>query len=76
ELAFESIEISYLIDFKEYFKKELSELQYYVDAGLITIEDGWMSVTERGRFLVRAICMVFDRYLREARQRASYSKVM
>jgi len=25
---------------------------------------------------VRAVCMVFDRYLRERRSRASYSKVI
>jgi oxygen-independent coproporphyrinogen-3 oxidase len=29
-----------------------------------------------GRMLVRVISMVFDRYLREGRQRASYSKVI
>ena len=33
-------------------------------------------VTSRGRLLVRAICMVFDRYLRERKARASYSKVI
>jgi len=34
-------------------------------------------VTPRGRLLVRAVCMVFDRYLREAQQRiAIYSRVM
>ena len=76
ELSFEAIEIAHLIDFEDYFKVELKALQRFVDDGLITIEDGWMSVTERGRYLVRAICMEFDRYLREARQRASYSKVM
>jgi hypothetical protein len=29
-----------------------------------------------GRFFVRNICMVFDRYLREGRERAQYSKVV
>jgi oxygen-independent coproporphyrinogen-3 oxidase len=76
ELSFEAIEIAHLIDFRSYFQTELRELERYVDAGLITIEDDWMCVTERGRYLVRAICMEFDRYLREARQRATYSKVM
>jgi len=76
ELSFESIEIAHLISFHDYFRTELQELQQYVDAGLVTIEDGWMCVTERGRYMVRAICMVFDRYLREARLRATYSKVM
>ena len=33
-------------------------------------------VPPRGRLLVRAVCMVFDRYLREKRERATYSKVI
>jgi oxygen-independent coproporphyrinogen-3 oxidase len=33
-------------------------------------------VTPRGRLLVRAVCMVFDRYLRETRERSRYSRVM
>jgi oxygen-independent coproporphyrinogen III oxidase len=33
-------------------------------------------VTPRGRLLVRAVCMVFDRYLRNQQRTASYSKVI
>jgi hypothetical protein len=33
-------------------------------------------VTPRGRLLVRVVCMVFDKYLRQAQQRAQYSRVM
>ena len=33
-------------------------------------------VTSKGRLLVRVICMVFDRYLRERQARAAYSKVI
>ena len=33
-------------------------------------------MTPKGRLLVRSICMVFDRYLREKRERATYSKVV
>jgi hypothetical protein len=33
-------------------------------------------VTPRGRFAVRGIAMVFDRYLREGRSKAAYSKLM
>ena len=40
------------------------------------ISGDWITITARGRLLVRAICMVFDRYLRENRQRANYSKVI
>ncbi len=76
EMSFEAIEIAHLIDFKQYFKVELEDLKPFVDAGLVVIDQEWLTVTERGRHLVRAICMVFDRYLREGRLRASYSKVM
>ena len=44
--------------------------------GLVEIEKDWIIVTPRGRLLVRPICMVFDRYLRAAQQRARYSQVV
>jgi oxygen-independent coproporphyrinogen III oxidase len=76
ELSFEAIEIAHLIDFRGYFRTELEDLAPFVEAGLVSIDDEWITVSERGRHLVRAICMVFDRYLREGRLRASYSKVI
>jgi oxygen-independent coproporphyrinogen-3 oxidase len=42
----------------------------------VTVNDEWISVTPQGRLLVRAVCMVFDRYLRANRARATYSKVI
>jgi oxygen-independent coproporphyrinogen-3 oxidase len=75
-LSIESIEIAYLIDFKRYFAEELAVLAEYARSGLVEINDEWITVTPRGRLVVRAICMVFDRYLREAETRARYSKVI
>jgi oxygen-independent coproporphyrinogen-3 oxidase len=75
-LSIESIEDAYLIDFKEYFSRELTDLKRLQDEGLVDLSDEWITVTSRGRLLVRVLCMVFDRYLREARARASYSKVI
>jgi oxygen-independent coproporphyrinogen-3 oxidase len=43
---------------------------------LLRLDDRWITVLPRGRLLVRAIAMVFDRYLRYERQRARYSKVI
>ena len=60
------IELAYLIDFDRYFAPELRALREYEDLGLLVREHDWIRVTARGRFLVRAICMVFDRYLRGA----------
>ena len=54
----------------------LKELRRYADDGLVELQPDWIVVTPKGRLLVRAICMVFDRYLREARQRAGYSRII
>ncbi len=76
EIAFESMEIAHMVDFKAYFADEVEDLKIFVDAGLVQIDDSWLCVTDRGRFVVAAICMVFDRYSREGRHSASCSKVL
>ena len=75
-LSIESIELSYLIDFRSYFAAELADLRKLAQEGLVELAPDWIVVTPRGRLLVRAVCMVFDRYLRERSARASYSKVI
>ena len=75
-LSIESIEIAHLIDFRRYFAAELQELEALEQEGLVELGPDWIVVTPSGRLLVRAICMVFDRYLRERRARAAYSKVI
>ncbi|HXM80469.1 MAG TPA: coproporphyrinogen III oxidase, partial [Burkholderiales bacterium] len=75
-VSIESIELSYLIDFSKYFAKELIDLRALQDDGLVELQPDWIVVTPKGRLLVRAICMLFDRYLRERQARASYSKVI
>jgi oxygen-independent coproporphyrinogen-3 oxidase len=76
ELSIESIAIAHLIDFNSYFGPELEALREMEQAGLVRIEPQWITVEPRGRLLVRAIAMVFDRYLRTERERARYSKVI
>ena len=75
-LSIESIELAYLIDFGRYFAEELRELKEIERDGLVEVGPEWILVTPKGRLLVRAVCMVFDKYLRDARVRASYSKVI
>jgi oxygen-independent coproporphyrinogen-3 oxidase len=75
-LSLESIELSWLIDFRKYFAAEMQDLRRLADDGLVELQPDWIVVTPKGRLLVRAVCMVFDRYLREKQQRASYSKVI
>jgi oxygen-independent coproporphyrinogen-3 oxidase len=75
-VSIESIELAYLVDFRSYFACELADLRRLMEEGLVDVSADWITVTPRGRLLVRAICMVFDRYLREAQARASYSRVI
>ncbi len=75
-LSMESIEVSYLVDFDRYFAAELEALRDFTDLGLVTVGDGWITITPKGRLLVRNICMVFDRYLRQATEARRYSRVI
>ena len=75
-VSIESIEIAHLIDFRRYFAAEMQELARLAEDGLVEVGRDWIVVTPRGRLLVRAVGMVFDRYLRAQRQRAAYSKVI
>ncbi len=76
ELCISSVEIACMIDFRNYFATELADLAEFADLGLVEVNGDWITVTPRGRLLVRPICMVFDRYLRAAQQRARYSQVV
>ena len=75
-VSIESIELAYLLDFKTYFSDELEALRRLAAEGLVELAPDWIVVTPKGRLLVRRLCMVFDRYLREREARATYSKVI
>ena len=75
-LSKKSVEIAYLIDFDRYFPEELADLRGMVDDGLVQLDAEWITVTARGRMLVRNICMVFDKYLRREHETMRYSRVI
>jgi oxygen-independent coproporphyrinogen-3 oxidase len=72
----EAIGIAHLIDFDRYFAAELRELERLERDGLVELDGDWIQVTPSGRLLVRAVCAVFDRYLKATEERARYSRVM
>lgn len=76
ELVFESIDLAYLIDFRSYFAPELKALRALAEQGLVTLDDSGIQVTAMGWYLVRAVAMVFDRYLQADRNRARFSKII
>jgi oxygen-independent coproporphyrinogen-3 oxidase len=74
--AIESIELAYLIDFRKYFAHELEQLRTYQDIGLVEVDDEWITITPKGRLMVRVVAMVFDYHLRSKQTTARYSKVV
>src|SRR6185503_10509117 len=48
-----SIELAYLVNFRTYFAPEMSELRRLQEDGLVDVSDEWLTVTPRGRLLVR-----------------------
>ena len=76
ELSKESFNIAYLIEFDSYFATEMEELREYEREGLLELTPETISVTPKGRMLIRNICMVFDKYLRTRQEHATYSKVI
>ncbi|WP_157669600.1 oxygen-independent coproporphyrinogen III oxidase [Chitinibacter sp. GC72] len=76
ELYYQAIEVSYMIDFFDYFAQELALLQPLVADGLLTIEADGLFVTAKGRMLIRSIAMIFDQYLRTKTTQARYSRLI
>ncbi|MDP3678145.1 MAG: oxygen-independent coproporphyrinogen III oxidase, partial [Methylotenera sp.] len=75
-LQYESIELAYMIDFKSYFASELEALKELEDTGMVVLENAGLQVTDFGWFFVRAVAMLFDRYLQTDRNRARFSKII
>ena len=71
-----SMVMAFTIDFKSYFSAELASFQPMADAGLLCLDEKGMCVLPKGRFLIRPIAMMFDRYLREKSAPNRYSKVI
>jgi oxygen-independent coproporphyrinogen-3 oxidase len=76
ELPIGALEQAFPIVFAEYFAPELEKLRVLAGEGLLTISPDYLSVTLKGRLLIRNICMVFDRYLNEQPAVPRYSKTI
>jgi oxygen-independent coproporphyrinogen III oxidase len=70
------IEEHHGIDFATYFAQALEQLRPLVADELAILDAHHLTATARGRFLVRAIAMCFDRYLAQATGPARFSKLL
>ena len=75
-VSIESIEMAHLMDFRKTFASEMVELSEMQDTGLVQLEGGAIHVTEQGWYFVRAVAMVFDRYVRADQDRTRFSKII
>ena len=76
KVDFAAIGQAHLVDFADRFAPELAALGPLVAQGLVKLRDHELEVTETGWFFVRAIAMVFDRYLQADRNRARFSRLV
>jgi len=65
----------YAINFDEYFKLELRDVDQLEQDGLIKTIGSEIKIQPAGRFLIRNVCMVFDKYLRQSKEQR-FSKVI
>jgi len=64
-LNIKRVEKEFDIDFKEYFKDALSELEEFVKEELVMIDENSIKVSPTGAMLIRNISMPFDAYLKK-----------
>jgi oxygen-independent coproporphyrinogen-3 oxidase len=76
ELDMAKVDRDFAINFEQYFATELNMLIPFIDDGLVTIAGRKIEITNKGRLLIRNICMVFDAYLNELHTINSFSKVI
>lgn len=59
------------VPFREYFSARWPRLRQLEKEGLIEIDEHRIHVTDRGRFLIRIVCMAFDTYLNGSTEKFS-----
>ena len=70
------LEQAWLINVRDYFASELEQLKELEQQGLVMVSNEGLEVTAMGWYFVRAIAMVFDRYLQADKNRARFSRII
>ena len=74
EVSISSLEQRYSINFKNYFANSLEKLDEMQNDGLVVLTNDSIKVMDKGKLLVRNICMIFDNYLKSSS--TSFSKTI
>ena len=65
-----------MVNFNEYFSSEMKLLESFQEKDFLELDDSGIEVTNTGWFFVRAIAMIFDRYLQLDQNRTRFSKIL
>ncbi len=76
ELDFKVIESEFNINFKEYFANGLKNLSEMETDGLLSIGNEGLTVSNKGRLLIRNIAMKFDGYIERKEDQGRYSRTV
>lgn len=75
-LSFDEFGDAHNIDFRQYFTNEIKQLEPLAADELITLDDEGVTITQKGRLLLRSIAMVFDRHIDQAQNDNRFSKAI
>ena len=75
-LVFDEFDNAHGIDFRTYFSNELRRLEPLADDDLISLSGHDITITPKGRLLLRSIAMVFDRHLGKVENDDRFSKAI
>lgn len=75
-LDFSEYQEQFGIQFDEYFKQELQDLNQMAQLELLQLDAHSLTVSPKGRFLIRNIAMIFDYHLRHRETKVRYSQTV
>ncbi len=75
-LSFDDFGERHGIDFRAYFADEIKRLDALADDDLIELKASEISITQKGRLLLRSIAMIFDRYIDQSENDNRFSKAI
>ncbi len=75
-VEFDAIEKAHGIVMRDTFAAEFARLENLAEQGLVEIEAGAVQVTPVGWYFVRAVAMVFDRYLSASAEQQRFSRII
>jgi oxygen-independent coproporphyrinogen-3 oxidase len=76
QVVYADIEAAHGVDIRKAFAAELEQLDALAAQGLVSMASDAFRVTPAGWYVVRAVAMLFDKYLQADRNRSRFSRIV